>query len=87
MAGSGADIRDEASSAGVRLGGTLLAGVAPGSTNCSTAQCLGADDAAELALAHLVVHLCETWSGPVVCGQRWDMGSWVKWLIKSRVER
>lgn len=66
MAGSGPDVWDEASSAGVRLGGALLTGVAPGSANRSAAQCFGADDAAELALAHLVVHLRETWSGPVV---------------------
>lgn len=68
LAGSGADVGDETSPAGVWLGRALLAGVAPRSANRSAAQGFGADDAAELALAHLVVHLCETWPSPVVCG-------------------
>lgn len=68
MAGAGADVRDEASSAGVRLGGTLLAGVAPGSANGGAAKRFSADDSTELALAHLVVHLGEARSSSVV----WD---------------
>lgn len=67
LAGSSADVGDESSPAGVWLGGTLLTGVAPGSTNRCTAEGFGADDSTELALTHLVVHLCEAWSGPVVC--------------------
>ena len=71
MAGSGADVGDEASSAGVRLGRTLLTGVTPSSADCSTAESFGANDSTELALAHLVVHLGETRSSPVVCiGER-----------------
>lgn len=70
MAGSSADVGDEASPAGVRLGGTLLTWVAPRSTNGGTAEGFGADDPTELALAHLVVHLGETWPSPVVCGAR-----------------
>lgn len=67
LAGSGANVGDETSSAGVWLGRALLAGVAPRSANRSTAQGFGADDATELALTHLVVHLCETRPSPVVC--------------------
>lgn len=66
MAGPSADVGDESSPAGVRLGGTLLTGVAPGPANRSTAEGFGADDSTELALTHLVAHLCEAWSGPVV---------------------
>lgn len=68
MAGPGADVGDEASSAWVWLGRTLLTGVAPSSTNGSAAEGFGADNSTELALTHLVVHLGETWSSPVVCG-------------------
>lgn len=67
MAGSSADVGYEASSAGVGLGRTLLAGVAPRSANGSAAQSFGADDSTELALTHLVVHLGEAWPRPVVC--------------------
>lgn len=67
LAGSSADVGYEASSAGVGLGRTLLAGVAPRSANGSAAQSFGADDSTELALTHLVVHLGETWPRPVVC--------------------
>lgn len=66
LARSAADVGDEAPPAGVWLGGALLAGVAPGSTNGGAAEGFGADDPAELALAHLVVHLGETWPRPVV---------------------
>lgn len=68
LAGSGADVGDEASSAGVWLGGALLTGVAPRSTNGGAAEGFGTDDSTELALTHLVVHLSETWPSPVVCG-------------------
>lgn len=67
LTGSCANVGDETSSAGVWLGGALLTGVAPRSTNGSTAEGLGADDSTELALAHLVAHLRETWPSPVVC--------------------
>lgn len=66
LARSAADVGDEAPPAGVWLGGTLLTGVSPGSTNGGAAEGFGADDPAELALAHLVVHLGETWPRPVV---------------------
>lgn len=68
LAGSGADVGDEASPAGVRLGGALLAGVAPRPTNGGAAEGFGADNSTELALTHLVVHLGEAWPSPVVCG-------------------
>lgn len=70
LARSAADVGDEAPPAGVWLGGALLTGVAPGSTNGGAAEGFGADDPAELALAHLVVHLGETWPRPVVCGEK-----------------
>lgn len=66
LTGSGADVWDEASPAGVWLGRALLTGVAPCSANGSTAEGFGADNSTELALAHLVVHLSETWPSPVV---------------------
>lgn len=68
MTGSGADVGDEASPAGVRLGGALLAGVPPGPADGGAAEGLGADDPAQLALAHLVVDLGEARPRPVV----WD---------------
>lgn len=67
LARSGANVGDESSPAGVRLGGALLARVAPCPTDGGTAEGFGADDATELALAHLVVDLGEAWPGPVVC--------------------
>lgn len=67
MAGTGADVGNETSSAGVRLGGADLARVTPSSPDGGAAQRLGADDAAQLTLAHLVVDLREARSGPVVC--------------------
>lgn len=67
MTGSGADVWDEPSAAGVRLGGALLAGVTPGPADGGAAEGLGADDPAQLALAHLVVDLREARPGPVVC--------------------
>lgn len=70
MTGSGADVGDESSSAGVWLGGALLTGVTPCSTNGGATQCFGANDPTDLALAHLVVDLGETGSSPVVCGSK-----------------
>lgn len=67
LAGSGANVGDESSPARVWLGGALLTGVAPRPTNGCAAQSFGADDSAELALAHLVVDLGEAWPSPVVC--------------------
>lgn len=69
LAGPGADVGDKSSSAGVWLGGALLAGVAPCSSNGCTAECFGAHDPTELTLTHLVVHLGETRPSPVVCGR------------------
>lgn len=66
LAGSSANVGDEASSTGVRLSRTLLAGVTPGATDGGTAQCLGAHNATELPLAHLVIDLSEAGSSPVV---------------------
>lgn len=66
LTGSGANVGDEASPAGVRLGRALLTRVAPSSTNGGTAEGFGAHDSTELALTHLVVHLGETWPSPVV---------------------
>lgn len=67
MACSSANVRDEAPSAGVRLGCTLLAGMTPGSADGCTAEGLGAHNATELTLTHLVVDLSKTGSCPVVC--------------------
>lgn len=67
MAGACADVGDEASSAGVRLGRTLLTRVAPRSAYGSAAESLGTDDSTQLALTHLVVYLGEAWPSPVVC--------------------
>lgn len=69
LASSGANVGDEASSAGVWLGRTLLAGVAPRSPNGCTTEGFSTDDSAELSLTHLVVYLGETWPSPVVCGR------------------
>lgn len=68
LAGPRADVGDEASSAGVGLGWTLLTWVTPCPTDGSAAKGFGADDSTELPLAHLVVNLGETWPSPVVCG-------------------
>lgn len=67
MAGSAADVGDESSAAGMRLGRTHLTWMTPGSANGGTTQCLSADDTAQLALAHLIVDLSEAWTSPVVC--------------------
>lgn len=66
LAGPSADIWDEATAAGLGLGRAHLTGVAPGPSHCGTAQGLGAHNARQLALAHLLVHLCETWACPVI---------------------
>lgn len=66
LARAAADVGDEASATGVRLGGAHLTGVSPCPSDGGTAQCLGAHDATQLALAHLVVDLREAGPGPVV---------------------
>lgn len=66
LTGSRADIWNEASAAGVGLGGAHLTGVAPGSAHRGTAECLGADNPAELSLAHLVADHSKTWACPVI---------------------
>lgn len=68
LACSSANVGNESSPARVWLGRALLTGVAPRPTNGCAAQSFGADDSAELALAHLVVDLGEAWPSPVVCG-------------------
>lgn len=65
---SSANVGDESSPARVWLGGALLTGVTPRPANSCAAQSFGADDSAELALAHLVVDLGEARPSPVVCG-------------------
>lgn len=72
MASSRADVGDKAPPAGLRLGRTHLTGVAPGPTNGGTAQSLGADNACQLPLAHLVVDLSETWASPVIWNVKED---------------
>ena len=52
--------------AGLRLGWTHLTGVAPGPSNGGTAQGLRTHNACKLPLAHLVVDLSETRTGPVI---------------------
>lgn len=64
------DIGDKAPATGLRLGWTHLTGVTPGSSNGGTAQCLRADDACQLPLAHLIIDLCETWACPVIWNER-----------------
>lgn len=66
LAGPSADIWDEATAAGLGLGRARLTGVAPGSPHGGTAQGLGAHNPRQLALAHLLVHLCETRACPVI---------------------
>lgn len=67
LAGSSANVGDESSPTGVWLGRALLTRVAPRPANGCAAQSFGADDSAELALAHLVVDLGEARPSPVVC--------------------
>lgn len=68
MAGPSADIWDEAAAAGLGLGRAHLAGVAPRTAHGGTAQGLRADNPGQLALAHLLAHLCETRACPVIWG-------------------
>lgn len=67
MAGPCADIRDEASAAGVWLCRAELAGDAPGPAHGSAAERLSAHEAWELALAALRTHLAKAGARPVVC--------------------
>lgn len=67
LAGSTADVGDESSAAGMRLGRTHLTRMTPGSANGGTTQCLSADDTAQLALAHLIIDLSKARTRPVVC--------------------
>lgn len=66
LACTSADVGDETSSARVWLGRAHLTWVTPRSPDGGATQCLGAHDAAQLTLAHLVVDLCEARPGPVV---------------------
>lgn len=56
----------EESFVAVQLGRALLAGMSPSFPHCGTAELLGADDALELALAHVVPHSRETGARPVI---------------------
>lgn len=66
LAGSSAYVGNEAPAAGVGLRWAHLAGVPPGPPNGSTAHGLGANDATELPLAHLVADLAEAWPSAVI---------------------
>ena len=66
LAGSSADVGDEASTAGLGLGQAHLTGVPPSTPHSGTAQGLSAHDAAHLALTHLVVDLGEAGACSVV---------------------
>lgn len=66
LTSSSADVGNEAAAAGVRLGRTHLTGVAPGSAHGGTAKCFGADNPAELSLAHLVAYHSKTWACSVI---------------------
>lgn len=66
LAGPSAVVWYEPSSAGIRLGWAHLTGVTPCSSHRGTAQGLGAHDAGELALTHLVIHGGKAGSGTVV---------------------
>lgn len=72
LASSSADVGDKAPSAGLGLGRTHLTGVAPGPSDGGTAQSLGADNACQLPLAHLVVDLSETRACPVIWNVKED---------------
>lgn len=76
LAGPGAVVWDEASSAGIGLGRAHLTGVTPRPSHRGTAQGLRAHDARELALAHLVVHGGEAGSRTVVWNTRRVSVSW-----------
>lgn len=60
---------NEASAAGMRLGRTHLAGVAPRSPNCCAAEGFCADYSTELALAHLVGYQSKARAGSVICAK------------------
>lgn len=79
LAGPGAVVRDEASSAGIGLGRAHLTGVTPRPSHRGTAQGLRAHDARELALAHLVVHGGEAGSRTVVWNTR-------RFQVRGKVE-
>lgn len=70
LAGPSAVVWYEPSSAGIRLGWAHLTGVTPCPPHRGTAQGLGAHNASELALTHLVLHRGEAGSGPVVWNTR-----------------
>lgn len=70
LAGPGAVVWYEPSSAGIRLGRAHLTGVTPSPSHRGTAQGLCAHNASELALTHLVIHRGEAGSGPVVWNTR-----------------
>lgn len=66
LAGSSTNVGNEASAAGVRLGRAHLTRVTPGPPNGGTTHGLGADDPAELALAHLVIYLAKAGTSTIV---------------------
>lgn len=66
LARPGAVVGYEAPPAGLGLGRAHLAGVTPGPAHRGAAEGLGAHDARQLTLAHLVAHGGEARPGPVV---------------------
>ena len=66
LACPGSMVGYEASTAGLRLCRTHLTGVTPGPAHRGTAEGLGAHDARQLSLAHLVAHRGKAGSSPVV---------------------
>lgn len=59
-------VGNEAAATGVGLSRAHLAGMPPGAAHRGTAQRLGADDATQLALAHLIGDGGETRPGSVI---------------------
>lgn len=66
LAGSSANVGNETSAAGMRLGRAHLTWVTPGPSNGGTTHGLGTDDPTELALAHLVIYLAKAGTGTIV---------------------
>lgn len=66
LAGSSANVGNETSAAGMRLGRAHLTWVTPGPSNGGTTHGLGTDNPTELALAHLVIYLAKAGTGTIV---------------------
>lgn len=66
LASPSAYVGDEAPPAGVRLGRAHFTWMTPGPSDGGAAHSFGADNATELALAHLVIHLAEAGTSAIV---------------------